>query len=105
MITFRLEDGKQVEIEREAVEEKLLLSIFDKFDQAREKDAGLYNILKQAVNMVLMFGKVDIKVPKGENTLEYLVAYYVSLGLDVLEKEPLSVDGKVVESHGETDRA
>ena len=103
MITFSLADGKQVEIEREAVEEKLLLSIFDKFDQAREKDVGLYNILKQAINMVLVFGKVDIKVPKGENTLEYLVAYYVSLGLDVLEKEPLQVAGKVVESHGETD--
>lgn len=101
MLTFKLEDGKQVEIDRLVVEEKLLLSIFDKFDQAREKDAGLYNILKQAVNMVMMFGKVDIKIPKGENSLEYLVAYYVSLGLDALEKETLQVSGKVVEPPAE----
>lgn len=104
MLTFQLEDGKKVEIERDAVEEKLLMSIFSKFDQAREKDPGLYTILKQAINMVLTFSKVNIKIPKGENSLEYLVAHYVSLGLDVLEQTPLSVNGKVVEmeTNGET---
>lgn len=99
MLEFQLEDGKKVQIERGAVEEKLLLSIFEKFDQAREKDPGVYNVLKQAVNMVMMFAKVDIKIPKGENTLEYLVAHYVSLGLDVLEQKPLPVSGKVVEAN------
>lgn len=96
MLSFDFKDGQQVQIDRDNVEEKLLLSIFDKFDAAREKEPGMYTILKQAVNMVLTFGKVDIKIPKGENTLEYLVAYYVALALDTLEKEPIPVEGRVV---------
>jgi hypothetical protein len=106
MLTFQLEDGKQVQINREAVEERLLLTIFDKLGEAREKSQGMYNALKAAINMVMTFGGVDIKVPKGENTLEYLVAHYVSLGFDVLEQTPLSVNGKVVEmeTNGETSR-
>lgn len=95
MITFKLSDGNSVEIDRDQMEEKILESILDKFEQAREKDAGMYTILKQAVNMVLTFSKLDIKIPKGANSLEYLVAYYMSLGLDALEREPLSVNGKV----------
>lgn len=97
MLTFQLEEGKQVQIERDNIEEKILLAIFDKFEQAREKDSGMYTILKQAVNMIMTFGKVDIKIPKGENSLEYLVAHYVRLGLDVLEARPLEVHGKVVD--------
>lgn len=97
MLTFQLEEGKQVQIDRGAIEEKLLLAIFEKFDQAREKDSGMYTILKQAVNMIMTFGKVDLKIPKGENSLEYLVAHYVSVGLDVLEATPLQVAGKVVD--------
>jgi hypothetical protein len=96
MLTFNLEHGEQVQIDRTAVEEKILLSIFDKLEQAREADKGLYTILKQAVNMVLTFSKVDIKIPKGENSLEYLLAYYVGLGLDVMEQKPLEVSGVVV---------
>jgi hypothetical protein len=46
--------------------------------------------------MVLTFSKLDIKIPKGENSLEYLVAYYMSLGLDALEKEPIKAEGKVL---------
>lgn len=98
MIQFTLEDGKSLQIERDAIEEKILLAVFSKFDQAREADKGLYTMLKQAVNMVMTFGKVDLKIPKGENSLEYLVAYYVSQGLDLLEKEPLHVQGKVMEN-------
>jgi hypothetical protein len=103
MLVFNLEDGKQVHIDREAVEEKLLLSIFEKFDEARTKDAGMYTILKQAVNMFLTFSKVDIKIPKGENTLEYLVAHYISLGLATLEASPIAVTGKVVETDAQND--
>jgi hypothetical protein len=95
MIHFQLSDGNSVEIDRDQLEEKILGSILDKFEQARQRDSGMYTILKQAVNMVLTFSKLDIKIPKGENSLEYLVAYYMSLGLDALEKEPLSVTGKV----------
>jgi hypothetical protein len=102
MLTFKIQESAdtlpvKVEISREGVEERLLEAIFEKFDQARAQDPGLYNILKQAVNMVMMFGKVDIKIPKGENSLEYLVAHYVGLGLDVMENTPLSVTGKVME--------
>jgi hypothetical protein len=92
----------QVQIDREGLEEKVLENIFTKFDQAREENPGFYNILKQSINMVLTFGKIDIKIPKGENALEYLVAHYVSIGLDVLEQAPLTVTGKVVEQDGET---
>lgn len=104
MLTFNLPDGKNLEIERDAIEEKILFAIFDKFEQAREKDSGMYTILKQSVNMIMTFGKVDIKVPKGENTLEYLVAHYVGLGLDVLEAAPLKVEGKVVDTNVEASR-
>lgn len=97
MINFHLSDGNAVEIDRNQLEEKILGSILEKFDQAREKDAGMYTILKQAVNMVLTFSKLDIKIPKGENSLEYLVAYYMSIGLDALENAPLQVDGKLID--------
>lgn len=97
VLTFNLEDGKEVQIDRGAIEESLLVGIFEKFEQAREKDPGMYTILKQAVNMVMTFSKLDFKIPKGENTLEYLVAHYVQAGLDVLEQKPLSVKGKVIE--------
>lgn len=102
MLTFQIEKDKQVQIERDAIEEKILMAVFDKFEQAREKDSGLYTLLKQSVSMIMTFGKVDLKIPKGENSLEYLVAHYVSLGLDVLETNPLEVTGKVVITNGET---
>lgn len=96
MIKFHLSDGNSVEIDRDQLEEKILGSILDKFELARQKDSGMYTILKQAINMVLTFSKLDIKIPKGENSLEYLVAYYMSLGLDALEKEPLHVGGTIL---------
>lgn len=108
MLTFQLEDGKQIQIDREHVEEKLLMSIFDRLEEARQKDKGMYNGLKAAVNLMMTFTGNHVNIPKGENVLEYLIAHYVSMGIDALEQKPLEVSGVVVDAkeaapNGKTD--
>lgn len=104
MLTFNLEHGEQVQIDRTAVEEKLLISIFDRLEEARQKDKGMYNALKAAVNIMMTFTGTELKIPKGENVLEYLIAHYVSIGLDALEQKPLEVSGVVVSADGKEDK-
>lgn len=98
MLTFQLDEGKQVHIERESIEEKILEGIFAKFEEAREKEPGMYNGFKQAVNMLKLVGGIKIDVPKGENTLEYLVAHFLGIGMDLLEAAPILVEGVVVQA-------
>lgn len=96
MLTFELKDGNKVEIDREVIEEKILSGILDKLDEAREHSQGMYNAAKAAVNMVITLGGLDIHPPKGVNTFEYMIAHYLSLGLDVLENTPLQVEGTIL---------
>lgn len=96
MINFKLSDGNAVEIDRAQLEEKILEGIISKLDEAREHHQGFYNVLKAAVNMVVSMGGLDIKAPKGVNTLDYLIATYVSVGLETLEQKPLPVEGRVL---------
>lgn len=96
MIKFHLSDGNAVEIDRDQLEERILSGIIDKLDEAREKHQGFYNVLKAAVNMVTTMGGLDIKPPKGVNTLDYLIATYIGVGLEALEKNPLEVEGSVL---------
>jgi hypothetical protein len=113
MLTFHIEDTTnpikvapdglkarvtEVQIEREALEEKFLEGILARFDELRETNQGMYNMIKSSINMLKTFGQLDINIPKGVNSLDYLIAHFLSLGMDALEqKGALAVTGKVVE--------
>lgn len=104
-IQFNLKDGKQVHIERESIEERILEGVLDKLQEARENEPGLYNGFKQAVNILKLVGGVKMEIPKGENALEYLLAHFLHIGLDSLENhsKPLEVYGKVVDPNASAD--
>lgn len=104
MLKFNLPNGDEFHIERDGLEERVLESIFARFEQAREQDPGMYSGLKTAVQLMLSVAgkKLDLEIPKGENVLEYVVAVYLSRALDALEANPIPVSGEMVSKDGAT---
>lgn len=102
MLKFNLPDGSQFQVEREGLEERALEAVLARFEEAKEKDPGMYTALKSAVQMMVTLAgnKLDIKIPKGENVLEYIVATYLSRSLDALEAREIPVVGKLVQENG-----
>lgn len=101
MLTFRL-NGKPYQVDRQALEARVLELAEEKLADAEQSlgpTAGLVKSgVKGAVNLI--FSRMNLRTPPGQDTLVFATRVLVSSLLDALEKQPIDLRAEEVAEDG-----